>query len=804
MQKAIRMRERLLRTAVTAVLLLSVTAIAAKAEESQTEVRLNCVEDQAAAEDITGSREMFADEGPAGEDPSGEDPAGEEPAGEEPVGTESADLDEAIPVGEEIGIIDDMSFEEVLFEEQNEIFENDPALAAGYDETELTENLVEEIETEEDEWADPLSAGLEEEFQTEANESYAVPYSYETGEQLSITAVGSYHNWDGVTNAAQFQGPDGSLCFAVDSGSSVIIYRTDNGTRISGTVTLAKQHSLFGTAICDKDWNYYLVTGESNQTEDRNVETVFISKYDSNGGHIATVGDNGRSSLADYYNDGFATKVPFHAGNCDAAISGNILTVNYARTMYSNHQSNSVFSVNIANMTKVHIDSIYESHSFAQRVVPTSDGFVYVSEGDCYDRSFKINSLTLEDGVPKNITEYSIFDFWVEDGALDRYNMFVVNENFAHMGGLAALSNGMIAFAAQSVQSLNPNAANESEEIFIQIFDPRKPLDSADAYVTSGNRSGLAGPNGRTDTANYGVKWLTSYGNGYGISNVQVVSTDRKQIIVLYELSQDGDYKGVYYISLDESGNVIKPATLLSAKAMLNPCEMPVSSGGKISWVGNRYGDPANKIFLYSLDPSMDAVSVIDGVTEKTGLTYSGGSQELVNAGKVSGGSYVYALGEDSSTQPKEDRYSAAIPTASKVGTYYVWYKAVGDASHIDGDPFCVKVSIKKGLNALSLQGKTAKIKYSRLKKKKQSLAPEKAISFQNKGDGKLTYRLSSARKGKKSFKKYFAVNPKTGKITIKKGLKKGVYKVAIMVSSKETASYLAGSEKVIVKIRVK
>ena len=45
---------------------------------------------------------------------------------------------------------------------------------------------------------------------------------------------------------------------------------------------------------------------------------------------------------------------------------------------------------------------------------------------------------------------------------------------------------------------------------------------------------------------------------------------------------------------------------------------------------------------------------------------------------------------------------------------------------------------------------------------------------------GTLRYKLTGVTK--KKFKKYFAVNAGTGNITIKKGLKKGSYKLAINV----------------------
>ena len=76
--------------------------------------------------------------------------------------------------------------------------------------------------------------------------------------------------------------------------------------------------------------------------------------------------------------------------------------------------------------------------------------------------------------------------------------------------------------------------------------------------------------------------------------------------------------------------------------------------------------------------------------TAKT-LTYNGKPQELVTAGEAEGGTMQYALGtKDAAT----GKYSASIPTATDAGTYYVWYKAVGNDDHIDSDAACVKVTI--------------------------------------------------------------------------------------------------------------
>ena len=78
--------------------------------------------------------------------------------------------------------------------------------------------------------------------------------------------------------------------------------------------------------------------------------------------------------------------------------------------------------------------------------------------------------------------------------------------------------------------------------------------------------------------------------------------------------------------------------------------------------------------------------------TELT-LTYDGSGQPLVKPGSVDYGTLFYALGSNDTTAPT-DGWSTEVPTATKAGTYYVWYKVVGDANHNDVDPACVVVTI--------------------------------------------------------------------------------------------------------------
>lgn len=93
------------------------------------------------------------------------------------------------------------------------------------------------------------------------------------------------------------------------------------------------------------------------------------------------------------------------------------------------------------------------------------------------------------------------------------------------------------------------------------------------------------------------------------------------------------------------------------------------------------------------------------------------------------------------------------------------------------------------------------KLKAKKLKKKAQTVKRAKAVTV-SKPCGKVKYALASVSKAK--YKKYFKVNAKNGKITVKKGLKKGTYTVKIKVSAAGNGNYLpaAKTAKVIVKVK--
>ena len=69
-------------------------------------------------------------------------------------------------------------------------------------------------------------------------------------------------------------------------------------------------------------------------------------------------------------------------------------------------------------------------------------------------------------------------------------------------------------------------------------------------------------------------------------------------------------------------------------------------------------------------------------------MTYNGSEQALVTAGKTTGGTMLYRLGDS--------KWSEQIPTAKNAGEYTVWYKVQGDAEYADVAEQSLTVSAAK------------------------------------------------------------------------------------------------------------
>ncbi|MBQ6401319.1 MAG: leucine-rich repeat domain-containing protein [Firmicutes bacterium] len=120
---------------------------------------------------------------------------------------------------------------------------------------------------------------------------------------------------------------------------------------------------------------------------------------------------------------------------------------------------------------------------------------------------------------------------------------------------------------------------------------------------------------------------------------------------------------------------------------------------------------------------------------------------------------------------------------------------------HINGDPDTPAIQA----NPMTVTGKTVKVKRKKLKKKAQTISADRAFTVNN-AQGMVTYQKVSvgSKKVNKKYGKKIKINSSTGKITVKKGLKKGTYKVKVNVSAAGNANYYPLTRTTVVKIKIK
>lgn len=150
------------------------------------------------------------------------------------------------------------------------------------------------------------------------------------------------------------------------------------------------------------------------------------------------------------------------------------------------------------------------------------------------------------------------------------------------------------------------------------------------------------------------------------------------------------------------------------------------------------------------------AADDVDSPVGGNGIVVSSTSGKVYNGKK--GSFYVYVIKEDSSVTKE----LCTTPSAN-VGPYgftVAGQKVMYTISKASGNKITTSVSSKK-------------YSYKKLRKRSYSFSiGAKAL----KSGSTRTYKSSS---------KYVTVNKKTGKVTVKKGAKKGTYKVAVTVTNK-------------------
>lgn len=155
-------------------------------------------------------------------------------------------------------------------------------------------------------------------------------------------------------------------------------------------------------------------------------------------------------------------------------------------------------------------------------------------------------------------------------------------------------------------------------------------------------------------------------------------------------------------------------------------------------------------------------------VSDVTNKTYNGMAQMQKPTVKV--GSRTLKEGTD---------YTLSYKDNKKVGTATLTVTGKGNYTGSASKAF----QIAKAANPMKVKGVKRAVKAAKVKQKVQVVA--RPIKFTKNARGEVTYKRVSARSSKS-----LTVNKKTGRVTVKKGTKKGTYKVKIQVAAKGTANY--------------
>ena len=153
-------------------------------------------------------------------------------------------------------------------------------------------------------------------------------------------------------------------------------------------------------------------------------------------------------------------------------------------------------------------------------------------------------------------------------------------------------------------------------------------------------------------------------------------------------------------------------------------------------------------------------------------------------------GGKTLASGTDYSLSVKNAKgASVALKNLKAVGKYTATITGKGSYTGSASQTF----NITKGKNTLIVKAKNLSTTAKKLKAKTLTFTP---LTVKN-AKGSVTYKKASGNAK-------VSVNAKTGKVSVKKGCKKGSYSVKVKVTAKGTASYKSGTKTVSFKVVVK
>uniref|UniRef100_UPI003FF0D060 YDG domain-containing protein n=1 Tax=Phocaeicola plebeius TaxID=310297 RepID=UPI003FF0D060 len=186
------------------------------------------------------------------------------------------------------------------------------------------------------------------------------------------------------------------------------------------------------------------------------------------------------------------------------------------------------------------------------------------------------------------------------------------------------------------------------------------------SFTTTGNITQAAAPDFTKETA---LTIVNGHEKTYTVTlpTLPPLETPKEYGALTYEISEI-KLDGRYYTSgaKVEDGKLILPIQKNDVKT--------TGSVGTVTVVikSTNYADITLTVNVNATDKLVPTVTA----PTANALTYNGTEQALVTAGKTTGGTMLYRLGDS--------KWSEQIPTAKNVGKYTVWYKVQGNAEYAD------------------------------------------------------------------------------------------------------------------------
>lgn len=294
-------------------------------------------------------------------------------------------------------------------------------------------------------------------------------------------------------------------------------------------------------------------------------------------------------------------------------------------------------------------------------------------------------------------------------------------------------------------------------------------------------------------------KWLTS-GTDYTLSYANNVSVGTATVTV----KGKGNFTGETSATFSIAKASLSSASIsgIESQTYTGSALTPVPT---VTWNGGTLREGADYSLSYKNNVNAGtATVVIAGKGSFTGsrnigftiarrnissATLSAMSSRTYN-GKAQTPSPEVHLG--STALVKDADYVLSYKNNTNAGTAVVIATGKGNYSGAVAAAF----RITKAANTMKVAALTKSVKYSNVKKRAQVVSG--AVRFTVRAQGAVTYAKASGSSSRLSIAK------NSGKITVKKGTKKGTYKIKVKVTASGNANYASRSRTVTVKVRVK